>query len=75
MSIYMATISLAILPAVLLLVVGLKKEQLEKKSFKRRIKELYDDLDLKCSLKRAYFLMYCIKRSLFVGLAFYFSRE
>ena len=50
MSIYMATISLAILPAVLLLVVGLKKEQLEKKSFKRRIKELYDDLDLKCSL-------------------------
>ena len=75
MSIYMATISLAILPAVLLLVVGLKKEQLEKKSFKRRIKELYDDLDIKCPLKRAYFLMYCIKRLFFVGSAFFFASE
>ena len=75
MSIYMTTTSLAILPAVLSLVIGLKKEQLEKKSFKRRIEVLYEGLDLKCPLKRAYFLIYCIKRLFFVGLAFFFASE
>ena len=75
MSIYMTTTSLAILPAVLSLVIGLKKEKLEKKSFKRRIEVLYEGLDLKYPLKRAYFLMYCIKRLLFVGLAFFFASE
>ena len=71
----MATTSLAILPAVLSLVIGLKKEKLEKKSFKRRIKVLYEGLDIRYPLKRAYFLIYCVKRLLFVGLAFFFTSE
>ena len=70
----MATTALGILPAVLTLIIGVKNIDLEKKSFKR-IEVLYEGLDIKCRLKRAYFLIYCIKRLLFVGLAFFFSRE
>ena len=68
----MATTSLAILPAVLSQIIGLKKKKLEKKFFRKRIEDLYEGLDIKSRLKRAYFLMYCVKRFLFVLLAFYF---
>ena len=71
----MATTSLAILPAVLSLVIGLKKKKLEKKTFKRRIEVLYEGLDIRCPLKRAYFLVYCVKRLLFIGLAFFFASD
>ena len=53
----------------------LEREKLEKKSFKRRIEVLYEGFDIRCRLKRAYFLIYCIKRLLFVGLAFFFASE
>ena len=75
MSIYMTTSALAILPAVLSLIIGLKSEKLEKRFFKKRIIVLYEGLDIKCPLKKAYFLVYCIKRLFFVGLAFFFASE
>ena len=71
----MVTTSLAILPAVLSLIIGLKKEKLQKKSFRRRIEVLYEGIDIKCRLKRAYFFAYCIRRFLFVGIAFFFAKE
>ena len=71
----MVITSLIILPAVLSLIIGLEKKKLEKKSFRRRIEVLYERIDLKSRLKRAYFLAYCIRRLLFVGIAFFFARE
>ena len=68
----MATTSLAILPAVLSVIIGLNSKKLKKKSFKKRFEALYEGIDIKCRLKRAYFLMYCVKRFLFVFFAFYF---
>ena len=75
MSIYMTTSALAILPAVLSLIIGLKSEKLEKRFFKKRIIVLYEGLDIKCPLKKAYFLVYLIKSLFFVGLAFFFASE
>ena len=75
MSIYMVTISLAVLPAVLSLIIGLKKEKLQKKSFRRRIEVLYEGIDIKCRLKKAYFLAYCIRRIFYVVIAFCFANE
>lgn len=75
MSIYMATTSLAILPAALSFIIGLKKEKLEIKSFKRRFEVLYEGIDTKVTIKRAYFLMYCLKRIAFVSIAFFMTSE
>ena len=52
-----------------------EKEKLEKKSFKRRIKVLYEGLDVRYSLKRAYFFIYCARRIVFVIVGLFLKEE
>ena len=75
MSIYMVVTSLIILPVVLSLIVSSEKDKLENRYLKDKIEVLYEGLNIKFYLKRAYFLVYCIRRFLFVGLAFLFTNE